>query len=245
MTQRSSKRKISTAVEEAATRLAQAAQEEKTLQQKRFQEGERDRKKDLEKFREDNVSPPGAIPNLPPLLEARRLTHFIPDAYFRAHPCNDRINVFQIDGDGGDGEKFSEDSLLFKSDLGKAKSLQQAPKGILLGGGLRAMDHMYTNGYWIGHIINFCQANPWRMPIECVGGHRQYVQVMTCGDVSDSDDLAAYLRAGLVRHARRKYAIINDDGTEVSAVEHYLEDTQDGGVWDPSAAEMLEEEADA
>ncbi len=237
---RQSEVRVKADVERANRRLDKAEQEEKTPRQQRFLEADKERKSKLKAFKADNVSEPGAIPNLPPLLESRRLDYSIPDAFFRTHPCNNRINVFQLDNDEGD---TYGDGLIVKADAAIDRSLQQAPKGILLGGGLKAMDHMYANGYWVGHIINFCQSNPWRMPLGIFGGKRLYVQVMTCGDVSDSDDLAMYLRAGLVKHVRREYKIISDDGTEASAVEHYLQDTQTGEVWDPSAAKMLEEEA--
>ena len=213
---------------------------EETLQAKRFRESDEARKSKIAEHREANVSPPGAIPNLPPLLEARRLKYGIPDEYFRAQPCNNRINVFQLDMDAG--ETYGGTTII-KPDAAQERSRQETPKGILLGGGLKAMDHMRSNGYWIGHVINFVQSNPYHKPVFSPDGHKAYVLVMTCGDVTDSDDLALYLKAGLVRFECREYVINNDDGTEVTAHEHYLHDTATGGVWDPSTAEMLEEEA--
>lgn len=206
-----------------------------TLQAQRWQEGEDARKAQEEAFRKANVSPAGAIPNLPPLLEARRLKYSIPDEYFRAMACNNRINVFQLDADEGD---TYGDGIIHKTDRAKEVSIQQTPKGILLGGGLKALDHMYSNGYWIGHIVNFIQMNPWRKPIQTRDGKKKYVLVMTCGDITDSEDLAHYIRAGIVKPARREFVLAD----KTTTYEHYLQDTKTEGVWDPSTAVMLDEE---
>jgi hypothetical protein len=211
-------------------------EKEESAAAKRLAEAAAERAEKLVAYREKNVAPPGEIPNIPPLLEARRLKYGIPDAFFASQPCNNRINVFQLDAD--EGETYGEGPIV-KPEIAQQRSLEQTPKGILLGGGLKAMDHMYANGYWIGHVINFVCLNPWRKPIANLDGHDLHVLVMTCGDVTDSDDLASYMRAGKVRHAKREFTLT--DG--MPAHEFYLQDTETGGVWDPSKAEMLEEEA--
>lgn len=222
-----------------AKRQAEKEVEEKkareTLQMQRFQESEEARGAQEEKFRAANVSPPGSIHGISPLLEQRRLKYAIPDGFFLSQACNNRVNVFQIDDDEGD---TYGDGVIHKADYVKERSREQAPKGILMSAGLKAMDQAYANGYWIGHIINFVQLNPWRKPIAIKGGKHQYVMVMSCGDITDSDDLANYIRLGVVEHARREFT--NPDGT--NEVEHYYRDKKTGEVWNPADAVMTEEE---
>jgi len=211
-----------------------------TLQDLRFQESDVARQEEWKKFRDSNVSPPGEIPNLPPLLEARRLKYSIPDQFFESYPCNNKVYVFQIE-DEEEGKFGGKDGIIHMAEATEARRAEAAPKGILLGGGLKAMDQMYSNGYWPGHIVGFICMNPWRKPVGTMGGRGLHVMVMTAGDIIDSSDLAVAMRAGEAEHAYREHTL--DDGTITR--EYYLQDTKTGLVWDPSAVEMTKEEADA
>ncbi len=225
-----------TALEEKMDRELAA---EQTLADIRFRKTEDDRLANRERFRKEHMSPPGEVPNLPPLLEARRLKYDIPDMYFKSQPCNNKVNIFQVSTESsttyGDGPIVMPDWM-------KKQKLEEAPQGILVGGGLEAMDQMHSNGYWLGHMVNFIKMSPYVKCVGSIGGQELYVLCMTCGDITDSEDLAHYMRAGKVKIGRRDYSI--DDGTTGS--EHYLEDCETPGkVWDPSKAEMLDEERDS
>jgi hypothetical protein len=108
-----------------------------------------------------------------------------------------------------------------------------------MAGGLKAMDHMYANGYWIGHVVSFVAMSPYRLPVATIGGKARHVLVMTAGDIADSYDLSDCLKSGTVVHAHRDYTLPDDEVKR----EYYLKDTKTGLVWDPSAVEMTEEEA--
>ena len=209
-----------------------------TLQAQRFQESNADPEEAWQSFRDENVSPPGAIPNISPLLEARRLKYQLPDQFFAAYPANNKVYVFQIE-DEEEGKYGGKDGVIHMPDQVKERRAEAAPKGIIVGAGLKAMDHMYANGYWIGHVVSFICMNPWRKPIATVGGKALHVMVMTAGDICDDYDLSACLKDGVVKHAYREYEL--DDGTKKR--EHYLQDTKTGEVWDPSTVEMTEGEA--
>lgn len=210
-----------------------------TLQAQRFQEGDAARQERLKTFRDANIAPPGEIPGISPLLEARRLKYGIPDQFFASHPANNRVYVMQM-ADEDEGMYGGKDGIIHMTESAMERKFQAAPKGIILGGGLKAMDHMYANGYWIGHIVSFVAMSPYRLPVARIGGVEKHVLVMTAGDIGDSYDLSTYLKAGQVVHAHRDYKLA--DG-EVKR-EFYLQDTKTGLVWDPSTVEMTKEEAD-
>lgn len=216
--------------------MHQAKLAAETERQIRYQVAEQERAAQSEKLRKGATSPPGSIPNLPQLLEARRVKYQIPDMFFESQACNTRVNVFQIDADAGDF--YGDEELIAKADIARERSLESTPQGILMSGGCKAMDHMYGNGYWPGHIVNFVQMNPYRKPIGKLGGHNMYVLVMSCNDITDSQDLARALRAGTVKYARREW-VLSGGG---KGHEHYLQDTETGEVWDPGSVEMLEDE---
>ncbi len=210
-----------------------------TLQAQRFQEGDAARQEKLKSFRDANVSPAGEIPGISPLLESRRLKYGIPDQFFASHPANNRVYVMQL-ADEDEGMYGGKEGVIHMTESAMERKFQAAPKGIILGGGLKAMDHMYANGYWIGHVVSFVAMSPYRLPVARIGGVEKHVLVMTAGDIADSYDLSTYLKTGQVVHAHRDYKL--PDG-EVKR-EFYLKDTKTGLVWDPSTVEMTEEEAD-
>lgn len=211
---------------------------EETLQDIRFRENENAREVERVRFRETYVASPGSIPNLPPLLEARRLLYDIPDMFFRSQACNDKVNIFQL---STASDEFYEGGLIAMPDWKRDQVLQEAPQGILVGAGLKAMDQMHSNGYWLGHKVNFIRMSPYMKNVGTIHGKEQFVLCMTCGDITDSEDLANYMRNGHVRVGRRSWEL--DDGTR--GTEHFLEDTKSDGIWDPSEAVMLDDERDA
>lgn len=219
-----------------ATELLRQQEAEATIAAMRYRENQTAREKQWAKFRKDNTSPPGTIPGLSALLEARRLAFQIPDCFFQSQPCNNRVNVFQIESIEGD--TYEEGGRIIMSDIARERSRESAPKGILLGGGLKAMDQMYSNGIAPGHVVNFIHMNPWRKVIASIGGQEKHVLVMTVGDITDSDDLSAFIKGGQVRAATRHFTL--DDGYR--AVEHFWQDTKTNEMWDPFTAEYPEED---
>lgn len=212
------------------------------LQDIQFRENETAREEQTAKALADAISPPGAIPNISPILEYRRLRFNIPDMMFSAAACNNKVNVFQIPSPGSGSDTFVEGGLLVKPGFVKKRELQAAPKGIVVSAGLNALDSMYTNGYWPGHVINFIHQQPYHKPVGTIDGIDQFVLCMTAGDITDSDDLANYMRSGWVKISRREFTIEDGDNEGMTGVEHYYEDVRDGDsgrVWDPSTVQDL------
>lgn len=137
------------------------------------------------------MSPRGEL-NLPPLLDQRRLEWGIIDSAFARQAAFDRVYIWQIPEQRT--ETFGEGSLIVMTDQSKARLKNEAPRGILLSAGLKALDSLRSNGMDLGHIVNFIQAAPWRIFIDYIKGHRPAILVMNAGDILGSEDTARALR---------------------------------------------------
>jgi hypothetical protein len=161
---------------------------ENTAKREQFLQFERETKK--------RMSPAGAL-NLPKLLDARRLEWGIIDAAFERQAAFERILIWQIPEQKG--ETFGEGSRILMSDQSKARLKNEAPRGIVISAGLRALDSLRSNGIDLGHIVNFIQAAPWRIFVDYMIGYRPAVLMMNAGDIIGSEDLATILRKGDLR----------------------------------------------
>ncbi len=170
------------------------------------------------------MSPAGAL-GLPPLLDARRLEHGIIDAVFDQQPLFDRVFVFQIEAKWAQGQFFPGTSII-QPESSKKRREREAPVGIIVSAGQKALDVLRANGVDLGHIITHIRLGMWRMPVGEVGGMEVPVCMLRVGDLTSSFDLAANLRAS-------KVSITLDEKTQ----QHVFNDDR---TWLPSEPDMLE-----
>jgi co-chaperonin GroES (HSP10) len=150
-----------------------------------------------------NQAKPGAL-NLPPLLEKRRDKYGIIDGAFAAQPVYDRVFVWQIPME--ESETFGG-GLIIKTERTKQMEHEEAPRGIIVGAGLKALDSLRSNGIDVGHIVSFVRLSPYRKP--CGRGFRnleEHVIILRAGDIIASEDLAEVAREGGIVTKR------NDEG---------------------------------
>lgn len=178
-------------------------------------------KKEIEENPGKYVSPPGSL-NLPPLVDKKRCEELIPDFFFGNTPTFDRIHVFQIDAN--DSETYEGTSIVKPVGANK-RDLQECPRGILLNGGLAALDNLRSNGVDLGHTVSFIRQAPWRMKMGAILGHELYVLLLRDGDITGSDDLGAQTRSGEVKLETRTF---EKGGVEIT--EHFYVDPS-GKEW--------------
>lgn len=139
------------------------------------------------------MAPPGSL-GLPELLEARRWHYAIPDGVFRRQVFFDRIMIWQLAP--WDGGKFGKESRIHMPDTQKDAAKATAPRGIIVGAGLSALDVLKSNGSGIGHIVNFIRLAPWGFVTDIVDGHHYQPLVMRTGDLIADETLFEQLLRG-------------------------------------------------
>ena len=172
------------------------------------------------------MSPPGAL-NLPSLLEERRWQFLITDGAFKKQAVYDRIYIHQLSE--SEGETYG-DTQIIMPDVGRIREREEAPRGVLVSAGLRALDHIRSNGMDLGHIIAFVKNAPHRIPCETVRGKKRYVLEMNAGDIVGSEDLAVALRR---RQCHIKTFDVKDEATGTVQQQHLFVD-QNQRTWNPS-----------
>lgn len=139
-------------------------------------------------------APPGGIPGLPPLLEARRLQYGIPNDAFKIQAAFNVCLVKQVSW--VEGEKIGS---IFLPKTMQKKNEEEAPRGILVSAGLQALDCLRSNGIDLGHMVSMLRLAPWRMPVEIVAGKYEYLLILRTGDITGSEDLRVALAEGKCR----------------------------------------------
>jgi hypothetical protein len=164
--------------------------------------------------------------NLPPLLEKRRLEWKIPDGVFRVSPGTlyDRILIYQIpmlSECREDANKIGGAAgILWKSEQTKEKETREAPRGIIVGAGLKALDSLRSHGVDLGHIVCFCKNTTYSIQVDYIAGKWDRVSLAREGDLVLSEDVALGMRTGAV-HVEA-YERTDEDG--VKYTEHLLVD---------------------
>lgn len=151
----------------------------------------------LPKFTEaiaKRMAPPGAL-GLPKLLDERRLRYGMCDKVFELQAAYDRVLLWQIEPSFSDGEKYGDTSI-YMPDSAKRRVREEAPRGVIVSAGLRALDSLRSNGMDVGHIVSFVRLSPWRLPMDMIAGVPQYVMILRDSDIVGSEDTAAALRSG-------------------------------------------------
>lgn len=168
------------------------------------------------------ISPEGEL-GLPRKLDLVRLKYRIPDGAFRLQAVFDRIYVYQVPWDNK--ETFG-DSPIIKPDTVKHKETVQAPLGVIISAGLKAMDILRSNGLDLGHTVGLIRLAPYRIECDTIGGKTIEILVMNSGDLVGGEELAKQLRA---REAR----IVFDEELQ----QHIYVDSN-GKRWVPIAADQ-------
>lgn len=167
---------------------------------------------------------------LGPLVDAKRKKYGIPDeAFFNQCPAFNKILVWQV------AEEESEtygSGLILKTEVAKTRELVEAPRGVIVGAGLQALDELRSNGMDIGHTVGFTRLAPFRRPFMTIGSDRLTLVVLVSGDVVDSEDLGQALKERRCRIVAKP----NEEGVMV----HQLIDSN-GKLWSPVEAAVPED----
>lgn len=186
---------------------------------------------DYEKELATKVAPPGTL-GLPPLLEQRRLEWQIPDGVFKTAPgaLFDRILLYQIPllaKSRSDALTFGG-GLIAKSDQSKDKEQREAPRAVIVGAGLKALDSMRSHGVDLGHIVYFSKNTVYAIQVDYIAGKFDRVSLAREGDLILSEDLCAKILSGAV-----KVTMFSDTDKwgNVSVEHHYMD--EDGHQYYP------------
>lgn len=144
---------------------------------------------------QSKMSGPGKL-GLPPLLDERRLEFGLMDSAFDVQAAFDRVLVYQIPPKHYAKGTFGEGSRIVMSDRAQDAETRQAPRGIVVSAGLRALDELKSNGIELGDIVMFNIVQPWRVEYDIIDGKRPYLLVMHSGHLIGSEDAARRVRSG-------------------------------------------------
>ncbi len=144
-----------------------------------------------------SMAPPGGIPGLSPLLDARRWEYAIPNGAFKIQAAFDVCLVHQVKLEERD--TFVEGGKILMSQNDRVRATESAARGSLVSAGLQALDHLRSNGIEPGHMVTLIRQAPWHMPIDNVGGHQKYLLILRTGDITGSEDLQQALASGKCR----------------------------------------------
>jgi hypothetical protein len=122
---------------------------------------------------------------LSPLLEKRRLEYAIPDCAFRRRATFGRCLLWQFTDDDA---KFPGTSL-YMPEATKARSKEEAPRGVLITAGLQDLDFLWANGMEPGSIVNWVRLSPWRMPVGFIKGTEIKLHVCRAREIVACEDL--------------------------------------------------------
>jgi hypothetical protein len=169
---------------------------------------------------------------LGPLVDLKRKKYGIPDeAFFNQCPAFNKILVAQIPEE--ESETYGgETGLIIKTEVAKTRELVEAPRGVIVGAGLQALDVLRSNGMDIGHTVGFTRLAPFRRPFATIGGEKLTLIVLVAGDIVDSEDLGQQLRARKVRVVAKQ----NEEGVRIH---QYIDER--GQLWSPVEADVPED----
>lgn len=183
----------------------------------------------LERAIKENFADPGAL-GLSPLLEAKRVKYGIPNSAWSNQAAYNKILVWQIPLEESD--TYGQAGVILKTDARKGKELTEAPRGVIVSAGLRALDELRSNGLDLGHTIYFTHLAPYRLRLPMVAGKEPTLVILHSGDVFASEDLASSLKSGECKIVAKD----NADGV----TEHFYCDAN-GKTWKPTDTDIPED----
>lgn len=177
------------------------------------------------------VSAPGTL-GLPALLDKRRIDWEIPDGVFKTAPgaLFDRILLYQIPllaKNKADAATFGG-GLIAKSDQSKDKEQREAPRAVVVGAGLRALDSLRSHGVDLGHIVYFSKNTVYAIQVDYIAGKFERVSLAREGDLILSEDLA---KALLAKEARVEVIGTTDENGTLHRSHYYV--NSNGIRYDP------------
>jgi hypothetical protein len=144
--------------------------------------------------RDAQVSPPGAL-GLPSHLDAARIKYRIIDSYFRFQPTYDTVKLFRIDRDGGEAYKGTS---ILQTEADRAFERNTAPSGVIVAGGLAALDVLYHHGMQLGDVVEMASPVMTRVRCGVILGQDQWGEICLVGDIRGSEDLSERIAKGEV-----------------------------------------------
>lgn len=169
--------------------------------------------------RRERMAPEETL-GLQPLLEFRRLEYGIPDGAFRTQAAYDRVLLWQIGQYEGKGT-WGGGSILMP-DAAREHERGTAPRGVVVAAGLRALDHLRSNGMDLGHVVAIGGLSPWRIRCDTIDGKPKYVLLLASGDVAGSEDTRRLLDLG--------YATTECMVLDGGAPAHFYRSSEDGSA---------------
>lgn len=133
---------------------------------------------------------------LPPLLEQRRQEYSLTDGFFRVQAAFDRCYVYQIPV--FEHESYGSNRII-RPDTTRSREQNEAPRGVLISAGAKALDALRSNGIDIGHIVTFAHYVVATMVVDMVDGIPCKVSVMNAGHISGSEDTRRLMLEGKLR----------------------------------------------
>lgn len=169
---------------------------------------------------------------LGPLVDKKRWQYGIPDmAFFNQSPAFNRVLVAQIPEVGEESETYAGTNII-KTEVTKKRDQVEAPRGIIVGAGLQALDELRSNGMDIGHTVGFTRLAPFRRRAGIIAGQPILLIVLVAGDIVDSEDLGYHLK----QRSCRIVAKPNEEGVMI----HQFIDAN-GKLWSPVEAAVPED----
>lgn len=173
-----------------------------------------------------HISPAGAL-NLPPLLEKRRLELDIIDEAFDLACAGEFVMLWQIKEASHQGDTYGDSSIIMTEQT-KDREGREAPRGVVVAAGLKALDGLRSNGIDLGHIVMHTHNAPYFRRIAIINGTSYRLVILQAGDIVGSEDLAQSMRSG-----DAKVVVSTDPETQFDY--HYFQG-EDGKVWRPTAS---------
>ncbi len=166
------------------------------------------------------------------LVDQKRWQYGIPDcAFFNQSPAFNKILVAQIPEVGEESDVYAGTTII-KTEITKKRDQVEAPRGVIVGAGLQALDELRSNGIDIGHTIGFTRLAPFRRRAGVIAGQPILLVVLLAGDVVDSEDLGAQLRG-------RKCRVVAKPNEEGVMIHQFID--ENGKLWSPVQADVPED----
>lgn len=144
----------------------------------------------------DNMSAPGGILGLPPLLEKRRLSIPLIDQLFTIEAVYDKILVYQLSAIDMLEGTAGKNSLIMAPAMTSHREHAEAPRAIIISAGTDALDNLRSHGMDLGHIIIMQREAPYGIRVATVGGKKRILMILDAGDICGSEDLSFEMSAG-------------------------------------------------
>ena len=167
-----------------------------------------------------NFADPGQL-GLPKLLDEKRVKYGIPNSAWNVHPAFNKVLVWQIPLED---TKSYGGGLIQKTDAVLKRELTEAPRGVVIGAGLTALDNLRSHGIDVGHTVVFTHLAPFRLRLPMIAGKESVLVIVEAEYIFASEELAKNLKS---RQCRILAKEIPNGPTE-----HYYID-ENGRTWQP------------